>query len=276
MHRLGSTRSRVEDRRAARGRRAPRAAVAIWRIEGDPDVAWIKIDDKAAHDPKFRAIEPALRFAAMGVWWAGIGFSQHYETDGHIRPGDLGMLAPPDARPEPQILAELVRVGLLDRVDDGWCIHNFTKYNLSAAERARLRSENAERKSRRQRRWRRGKKQKDSPIPEGDADTPVYATPRRRVYKTSTSHVDAALRPHQTETETETEREKPPPTPPVATAPEMATGPDRSSLSPVLNPNRPGAPLQDWQLGLLRLRDNILRERAAEADQGDAPPGADP
>jgi hypothetical protein len=234
MNRLGPI--RIGDRLGPRGR-APRGAAATWRRQGDPTVAWIKLDDKFAYHRKFRAIEPIHRLACIGLWSTAIGFAQHFETDGHIRPEDLAMLAPPDLDPDPKLVAELVRVTLWDVTSSGWKVHDFEQYNMLAAERARLRSENAARATRRQQRWRRAKKRKDSPIPESahtGASTPDTG---RRVYKTSTRDVDALSQPHQTETQTE--RENPPLTPPVALATEPATGPDPSLSLSVKNPDSP-------------------------------------
>jgi hypothetical protein len=271
MHRQGPIRPRIGDRLGSRGRRAPQGAAATWRIEGDHEVAWIKLDDKFAYHRKFRAIEAVHRLAAIGLWSTALGFSQMFETDGHIRPEDLVMLAPPDLEPDPKLVAELVRVTLWEVTSSGWKIHDWEHYNMLAADRARLRAVNRDMATRRQRRWRRQTKRKDSPNPDV---TPMSRSTSHSV-DASTNHLYGLSHPHQThtqtQTETQTQREKTPPTPPSPVAAE-ATGSDRSSLSLVLNPDRPGAPLQDWQLGLLRIRDDILRRRAAEAAASDGRP----
>jgi hypothetical protein len=263
MNRQGPIRPRIGDRLGPRGR-APRGAAATWRIEGDPEVAWIKLDDKFAHDPKFRAIDPLYRFAAIGVWVTAIGFGQHYESDGAVRREDLQMLAPPDAIPDPGVLAELAKAGLFDVTDQGWSVHAFKKHNMSALRRAELRNEKAERNALRQRRFRRRQRQKES-TESGNSETVTQRNER-----------DKMLRPEVTpssDRDRDRDRERePPPLPPLSPGAPEATGSDRSSLSPVLNPDRPGAPLQDWQLGLLRIRDDILRHRAAEAAAADGRP----
>jgi hypothetical protein len=279
MHRLGSTLDWVEDRRAARGRRAPRAAVATWRIEGDPAVVWIKLDDKFWHHPKIRALIPEHRARCGAFYVASICFGSLYETDGLIRVEDLPMLIPPDTPPAPAEIAELVRVRLWevaeyrDVVGDnsatrqGWRVHDFLAHNMSAQARANLRKERSADRHRQRRR----KKRKDKPNPDVAETSPATiggppnATPPR----------DKRIENRDKRIENREKRIEPP-DPPATHAPETVTGSDRSSLSPVLNPDRPGDPLQDWQLGLLRLRDNILRERTAEAEPGTAPPGADP
>jgi hypothetical protein len=233
-------------------------------------VAWIKLDDKFAYHRKFRAIEAVHRLAAIGLWSTALGFSQMFETDGHLRPEDLVMLAPPDLEPDPNLVAELVRVTLWEVTSSGWKIHDWEQYNMLAADRARLREANRDMATRRQRRWRRQTKRKDSP----DSDvTPMSRSTHRHV-DASTNRLHGLSHPHQThtqtQTETQTQREKTPPPPPSTVAAE-ATGSDRSSLSPVLNPDSPGAPLQDWQMGLLRLRDDILRQRAADAARDGRP-----
>jgi hypothetical protein len=276
MHRLGSTLDWVEDRRAARGRRAPRAAVATWRIEGDPAVVWIKLDDKFWHHPKIRALIPEHRARCGAFYVASICFGSLYETDGLIRVEDLPMLIPPDTPPAPAEIAELVRVRLWEVAEyrdvagdpaatrPGWRVHDFLAHNMSAQARAELRKE----KTANRQRQRRRKKRKDKPNPDVAEMSPATISVSPNVAPLENRDQRLEIR--------EREKRVAPPNPPVATVAAEPTGSDRSSLSLVLNPNRPGDPLQDWQLGLLRLRDNILRERAAEAEQGTAPPGADP
>jgi hypothetical protein len=213
-------------------------------------VAWIKLDDKFAYHRKFRQIEPLYRFAAVGTWAAAIGFSQLFETDGRIRPEDLAMLAPPDLEPDPKVIAELVRVRLWDVAGDGWKVHNFEKHNLSATLRAELRArKSAQRQRQRQRKARTS-----------------FVNPKCRPTVVGDTF-DVA--PQQTQTETETERENPP-TPQSSAAPK-ATGSNPASLSLVLNPDTERGRLQDWQVGLLRLRDDILRTCAADAARDGRP-----
>jgi hypothetical protein len=255
---------RIGDRLGPRGR-APRGAAATWRIEGDPEVAWIKLDDKFAHDPKFRAIDPRYRFAAIGVWVTAIGFGQHYESDGAVRREDLQMLAPPDAMPDPEVLAELAKAGLFDVTDQGWSVHAFKKHNMSALRRAELRNEKADRNALRQRRFRRGQRQKKS-TESGHSETVTLRNERDKTLREKVTPSSDRDRDRDRDRERE-----PPPTPPSSGAPK-ATGSNPASLSLVLNPDSPGAPLQDWQLGLLRLRDDILRQRAADAAARDGQP----
>jgi hypothetical protein len=261
MNPTGSTRRRVEDRRGPRGQRAPRGTVATWRIEGDPDVAWIKLDDKFAHDPKFRAIDPLYRFAAIGVWVTAIGFGQHYESDGAVRREDLQMLAPPDAIPDPEVLAELAKAGLFDVTDQGWCVHAFKKHNMPALRRAELRKEKAERNALRQRRFRRRQRQKES-TESGNSDTVTLRNERDKTLRekvTPSSDRDRDLN---------LERENPP-LPPLSHGASEVTGSNRSSLSPVLNPDMES--LDDWKLTALRVGDEILRRRAAEVTRDGRP-----
>jgi hypothetical protein len=249
MNRLGSTRSRVEDRRGPRGQRASRGPVAIWRIQGDRTVAWIKLDDKFAYHRKFRQIEPAYRFAAIGTWSAAIGFSQLFETDGRIRPEDLAMLAPPDLEPDQKVIAELVRVRLWDVAGDGWKVHNFEKHNLSSDMRAELRAIKAAQRQR-QRQRKAGKS---------------FANPKRRPTVAGDTF---RVAPQQTQTETQTERETPP-FPPQSPGAPNATESNPGSLSLVLIPNT--ETLDDWKLSAVRVRDEILRRRAADAARDGRP-----
>jgi hypothetical protein len=69
--------------------------------------------------------------AAEVLWARALDYCAEYGTDGHI-PSD----APPALCPlrTRQRIAALVREGLWHPVEDGWQIHNYLKWNRSAAE----------------------------------------------------------------------------------------------------------------------------------------------
>jgi hypothetical protein len=240
MNRLGPI--RIGDRLGPRGR-APRGAAATWRIEGDSEVAWIKLDDKFAYHRKFRQIEPLYRFAAIGTWSAAIGFSQLFETDGRIRPEDLAMLAPPDLEPDPKVIAELVRVRLWDVAGDGWKVHNFEKHNMSAAVRAEFRAKKAADRQRQRQR----KARKHSPIQNVAQVSPTTL---------SVSPLSKPKPKLETETQTQRERETDiPPNPPVATVAAEPIGSNRSSLSLVKNPDSQEEPMpHPWDASSARMK----------------------
>jgi hypothetical protein len=261
MNRQGPIRPRIGDRLGSRGRRAPQGAAATWRSNGDRDVGFAKIDlQLPTHDKIMRAGPEAP--AILGWQTAAIIFGELYLTDGVIRRSQLPALLPGAGPPDEPTIRRLVELHLWDELaPDAWRVHDFDKHNKSRAERLADREADAERKRAAYRPKR--KRPKISDHPRGNLHSETKSSPHPNSTQTNST---------QTNSE---ERRSPPLTPPSLGAPE-ATGSDRSSLSHVLNPNRPGDPLQEWQLGLLRLRDNILRERAAEAEQGTAPPGADP
>jgi hypothetical protein len=271
MNRLGSTLDGVEDRRAARGRRAPRAAVATWRIEGDPAVVWIKLDDKFWHHPKIRALVPEHRARCGAFYVASICFGSLYETDGLVRVEDLPMLIPPDTPPAPAEIAELVRVRLWEVAEyrdvagdpaatrHGWRVHDFLAHNMSAQARAELRKE----KTANRQRQRRRRKRKDRPNPGVAEMSPATISDTPNVAPLENRDQRLEIR--------EREKRVAPPNPPVATVAAEPTGPDRSSLSLVKNPDTPKeAPMpHPWDATSQRVT-ALLEHRAKVGDHDGA------
>lgn len=88
-------------------------------------MAWLKLDDRFAHHPKVLAAGP------MAAWLhiCGLSYCSEYLTDGYIPDGALPILAAVDA---PAQLAErLVEVGLWERADGGYRVHDYLEYNPS-------------------------------------------------------------------------------------------------------------------------------------------------
>jgi len=115
-------------------------------------VSYVKLDDRLPHHRKVRALHPKLALAALGLYTASIAFSQRDETDGRVRLADLHIMLP-TTPPLPlaqlqKLVAELVRVGLWDAEADGWRIHDYLDWNLSAEERKVSRLANASRQKR--------------------------------------------------------------------------------------------------------------------------------
>ena len=90
---------------------------------------WAKIDDDAPTHPKmFRA-----GVEAFGFWVAGNCYCNKRLTDGFIAADALPLIFPSTSKRRSLIYADrLVEVGLWDRVDGGWNVHDFNEYNPTA------------------------------------------------------------------------------------------------------------------------------------------------
>jgi len=89
-------------------------------------MSWAKIDDRANEHRK----QVAAGADACWLWTCGLMYVNRQDArDGFIPDGVLGMLYPfKSAR---KLAAKLVDVGLWDKVDDGYQVHNFEKWNKS-------------------------------------------------------------------------------------------------------------------------------------------------
>lgn len=91
-------------------------------------MVWLKLDDQIAHHPKFIAAGPL----ASWLWVCGNGYCNKYLTDGFIPRSALRALG---TVPSPDKWAErLVAVGLWEKVDGGYHVHDFVHYNPTAAD----------------------------------------------------------------------------------------------------------------------------------------------
>ncbi len=104
-------------------------------------MAWAKLDDRFADHPKIVSAGPL----ASWLYVCGLCYAAQYSTDGLIPPSQLRKLADVDNAQE---LAErLVEVGLWERVDGGFLIHDFLDYNPSAEQVKAERAANAKRQA---------------------------------------------------------------------------------------------------------------------------------
>jgi hypothetical protein len=236
MHRLGSTQSRVEDRRAARGRRAPREAVATWRLVGDRPVRWVQIENTMPEHRKIASAGPrdALRLMAWHV--AAICFADRLATDGRITTADLPNLLPAYGSPTPRDLRLLVKHGLWEsRAPGEWYVHDFLAYQECAASRRKSRDASKQR------------------IRALRADVTVQSADRV-----------AQRREAQ-------KREAQNPTPLTSSGTAEATGSDPVSLSLVLNPDSLETPASyvsaEDARRLMETRERLRRQRRADALQ---------
>lgn len=89
-------------------------------------MAWIRLDDQIGHHPKF--LKAGL---SSWLWVCCIGFSQKFLTDGFIPDEAVSSVCGGVERPLVHF-QKLVKVGLLDRVKDGYQVHDYLLFNDSA------------------------------------------------------------------------------------------------------------------------------------------------
>ena len=101
-------------------------------------MAWIKIDDQFRDHPKVLAAGPL----ACWLYICGLTFAGQYLTDGHIPSAMLRKLADVDNAQE--LADRLVSVGLWEKIEGGYQIHDFTEYNPTREEVRGIRTARAE------------------------------------------------------------------------------------------------------------------------------------
>lgn len=103
-------------------------------------MAWVKLDDQVPLHEKMLKAGPA----ACWLWVCGIAHGQAKLTDGHISDLALPMIGVPKGYKD---LAEtLCRVGLFERVDGGFKVHDYHDHNDSRETVLRKRKKDADRK----------------------------------------------------------------------------------------------------------------------------------
>ena len=108
-------------------------------------MSWVKLDDQFFSNPKVLLAGRDAR----DLYLAGLTFCAAQLTDGFIPDNALRMLAAQADVDDPASLAgRLVAVDLWERVEDGYQIHDWLKYNPPASEQKRKRDLNAERQAR--------------------------------------------------------------------------------------------------------------------------------
>lgn len=128
---------------------------------------WVRVEDDVPHHPKFLQIGPT----ASWFWLCGVCYASRYSTDGFISEKAISVICPDEDEEQDQdgtdaaqvrhtdgtfrgtsavlsradrgrnsskrrhrLVAKLVAVGLWDRVDGGYQIHDYHDYNYTAAE----------------------------------------------------------------------------------------------------------------------------------------------
>lgn len=98
-------------------------------------MTWAKLSDDFWCHPKIAGLsDRAFRLHVNAICW-----SAALETDGVIEPGIL-----PSLRGTQAAVRELERAGLWERVDGGWAIHDFLRYNPSRSSLEERRSRRAQ------------------------------------------------------------------------------------------------------------------------------------
>lgn len=98
-------------------------------------MTWVKIDDQFQDHPKFLDVS----LAGVGLWVAGLAYSNRYLTDGLLTANAVRRLGG-----NTKLISELVAAGLWQPVDGGWLIHDYTDYNPPAS---RVQATRAKRKA---------------------------------------------------------------------------------------------------------------------------------
>jgi hypothetical protein len=94
-------------------------------------VAYVVLESSVRTHRKMLKAGPA----ACWLWACGLGYCQEGMTDGHIPEAAVDFLGVRDARP---LAVVLEQVGLWDRVDDGWQVHDYHDHNKPAEEVRRI------------------------------------------------------------------------------------------------------------------------------------------
>jgi len=95
-------------------------------------MSWLKIDDQIPRHRKIVQIEGG----AAWLWICSIAYAQSQYTDGFISNAVIGHLGPPKHIAS-KLLKQLLAVGLWERVEGGYQVHDYLKHNASAAQRKR-------------------------------------------------------------------------------------------------------------------------------------------
>lgn len=103
-------------------------------------MAWVRIDDQAPRNEKMLRAGAA----ACWLWVCGIAHAQSQLTDGFISETALPMIGvTKDAK---KLAERLVEVGLFDRADGGYVVHDYLDHNPSRVDVLAKRAADAERK----------------------------------------------------------------------------------------------------------------------------------
>jgi hypothetical protein len=108
---------------------------------GQVSTMWLRVDDKFPDHPKVRGLDAT----ALAVWLCAACWSAEYEQDGKVTLEAARQLAarfdPQESllAGEPPVVSRLVTVGLWERTDIGYVMHDFLEYNPSKSDLAKRR-----------------------------------------------------------------------------------------------------------------------------------------
>lgn len=88
-------------------------------------MSWVRIDDQFTDHPKLAAAGPV----AGWVYISGLCYAARYLTDGFV-PENIALRFDGSSR---ELLANLVKCSLFDRVEGGYMIHDYLEYNPPAS-----------------------------------------------------------------------------------------------------------------------------------------------
>ncbi len=93
-------------------------------------MAWVKIDDQAPRNQKLLLAGPA----AAWLWVCGIAHCQAHLSEGFIADVALPMIGVKGEARSRSLAAILVEVGLFERVDGGYQVHDYLDFNETREE----------------------------------------------------------------------------------------------------------------------------------------------
>lgn len=99
-------------------------------------MTWVKVDDALWRHRKVAALPPDKVFPAMGLWALALSWVGANLTDGYITDRAIVQVAGADVS---DLADELIRVGLWERADGGFLIHDYLEYNPTSDEVLTLR-----------------------------------------------------------------------------------------------------------------------------------------
>jgi len=100
-------------------------------------MSFVQVDSSVRTNRKFLRAGPA----ASWLWLCGNAYCQETLTDGFIPFEAIRYLGVQSPQP---LIPKLVKAGLWDVVDGGWCVHDYLEHNKSADEIRRLKKRRGE------------------------------------------------------------------------------------------------------------------------------------
>lgn len=100
-----------------------------------PPRPYVRIDNSLASHPKSLELDPESYLPALGLHVLGVCHSDRLRTDGFLSTKALrGVAILADPKRSAELADELVSVGLWEKVDGGWRIHDYLDWQCSAAQ----------------------------------------------------------------------------------------------------------------------------------------------